>query len=38
MNLTINGEQRNFSSPITVEQLLGEIGLDPRKVAVECNL
>ena len=38
MNLTINGEQRNFSSPITVEQLLGEIGLDPRKVAVERNL
>jgi len=38
MDLTINGEQRNFEAPITVEQLLGEIGLDPRKVAVERNL
>ncbi len=38
MNLTINGEQRNFDVPMTVEQLLGDIGLDPRKVAVECNL
>ncbi|MFQ5764218.1 MAG: sulfur carrier protein ThiS [Rhodospirillales bacterium] len=38
MHLTINGEQRNFDAPLTVEQLLGEIGLDPRKVAVERNL
>ncbi|NQU61995.1 MAG: sulfur carrier protein ThiS [Rhodospirillales bacterium] len=38
MNLTINGEPRNFEAPLTVEQLLGEIGLDPRKVAVERNL
>ncbi len=38
MNLTINGERRKFGSAITVEQLLGEIGLDPRKVAVERNL
>ncbi len=38
MNLTINGEQRNFDAPLTVEQLLGEIGLDSRKVAVERNL
>jgi thiazole synthase len=38
MHLTINGEQKNFDAPITVEQLLGEIGLDPRKVAVERNL
>ena len=38
MDLTINGERRKFSSTITIEQLLGEIGLDPRKVAVERNL
>ncbi|MDA1090096.1 MAG: sulfur carrier protein ThiS [Proteobacteria bacterium] len=38
MDLTINGEQRNFEAPISVEQLLGKIGLDPRKVAVERNL
>ena len=38
MQLTVNGEQRNFDPPMTVEKLLGEIGLDPRKVAVERNL
>ena len=38
MNLTINGERRTFGSAITIEKLLGEIGLDPRKVAVERNL
>ena len=34
----LNGEQKKFDPPMTVEQLLGEIGLDPRKVAVERNL
>jgi len=38
MQLTINGEARKFDAPLTVEQLLGAIGLDPRKVAVERNL
>jgi thiazole synthase len=38
MHLTINGEARKFEAPMTVEQLLGAIGLDPRKVAVERNL
>ena len=38
MQLTINGESRSFDMSITVEQLLGEIGIDVRKVAVERNL
>ena len=38
MRVTINGEERNFQVSLTVQQLLGEIGLDPRKVAVERNL
>ncbi len=38
MRLTINGEQRDFTASLTVEQLLQNIGLDPRKVAVERNL
>ncbi|HEX9701826.1 MAG TPA: sulfur carrier protein ThiS [Rhodospirillales bacterium] len=38
MQLTINGEPRKFEPPLTVEQLLAKIGLDPRKVAVERNL
>jgi thiazole synthase len=38
MRVTINGEERGFEASLTVHQLLGEIGLDPRKVAVERNL
>ena len=38
MNLTINGEPRQFDTPLTVEALLGRIGMDSRKVAVERNL
>jgi len=38
MQLTINGEPKNFDAPITVEALLTRIGLDPKKVAVERNL
>ena len=37
MRITINGEERGFNAPLNVEQMLGEIGLDPRKVAVERN-
>ncbi|MDP6573758.1 MAG: sulfur carrier protein ThiS [Rhodospirillales bacterium] len=38
MRLTINGEERTFEEALSVEQLLGRIGIDPRKVAVERNL
>ena len=38
MNLTINGEERQFMAPLNVEELLKDIGLDARKVAVERNL
>ena len=38
MRLTINGEDRTFDCSLTVEKLLGEIGVDSRKVAVERNL
>jgi len=38
MRLTINGEERDFEAPLTVEQLLGRIGIEGRKVAVERNL
>jgi len=37
MHVTINGEQRPLEAPTTVAQLLSQIGLDPRKVAVERN-
>ena len=38
LRLTVNGEERVFAASLSVEDLLGEIGLDPRKVAVERNL
>lgn len=38
MKVTINGEERSFSDGLTLETLLGELGIDPRKVAVERNL
>ncbi|CUW40584.1 Thiazole synthase [Magnetospirillum sp. XM-1] len=38
MKLVINGEERSFSATMTVEALLGELGVDSRKVAVERNL
>jgi thiamine biosynthesis protein ThiS len=37
MNLTINGEAREFSSNLTVASLLAELGLKSDRVAVELN-
>ncbi len=37
MNLIINGEDRKFSSGLTVATLLAELGLKPDRVAVELN-
>ena len=38
MQLTINGEHRNFDVALSVTELLDNLGLDPRKVALERNL
>ncbi|WP_374570331.1 sulfur carrier protein ThiS [Phenylobacterium sp.] len=38
MQLTINGEERSFSSVRDVAGLVAALGLDARKVAVERNL
>lgn len=37
MNLTINGEQRTLSDPITVADLVTQLGHDPKRIAVEVN-
>jgi thiazole synthase len=37
LTITINGEPRSLSSPLTVAQLLDTLGRDARKVAVEVN-
>jgi len=38
MQVTINGETKRFEGAVSVEKMLNDIGLDPRKVAVERNL
>ncbi len=35
--VSVNGEQRRVASGATIAGMLGELGLDPRKVAVERN-
>lgn len=38
MNLTINGEARTVTAVSDLAALVAQLGLDPRKVAVEQNL
>ena len=38
LQLTVNGESRSVASGATVHDLVGELGLDGRKIAVERNL
>jgi sulfur carrier protein len=38
LGVRVNGEHRRVPGGISIAQMLGEIGLDPRKVAVERNL
>ncbi len=38
MNIIVNGEARQASGPLTVAQLLSELNLPARGVAVEVNL
>lgn len=38
MQLILNGETRTFDRLADVAALVAELGLDPRKVAVERNL
>lgn len=38
MNIKFNGESRQVRDYITIAELLEELTLDPRRVAVEVNL
>jgi sulfur carrier protein len=38
MRLTVNGEAREIGDGATVDALIAELELDPRKVAIERNL
>ena len=38
LQIRVNGEQRAVAEGRTISEMLGEMGLNPRKVAVERNL
>jgi thiamine biosynthesis protein ThiS len=38
IRISVNGDPRDVAAPVTVADLLAQIGLDIRKVAVERNL
>ena len=38
MHVTVNGEPRHVCDGVTVAELVGELGLRPRRIAVEVNL
>ncbi|MGH1556640.1 sulfur carrier protein ThiS [Caulobacter segnis] len=38
MKLLLNGEERDVPGVVTIADLVGALGLDARKVAVERNL
>jgi thiamine biosynthesis protein ThiS len=37
MTVTLNGEARQLTAPLSLEGLLQQLGLDPRAVVVEHN-
>ena len=38
LSVTVNGEPRRVSAGATIAAMLRELGIDPRRVAVERNL
>jgi len=38
MKITVNGEARELPAQATVDGLLADLGLEPKKIAVERNL
>jgi len=37
MHILLNGQEKQFSTPVTIQALLQEMGLAERRVAVEVN-
>ena len=37
MLVTINGAERRFAAPLTVARLVGELGFEGKRVAIERN-
>jgi len=38
MRVTVNGEARELRDGVTVDELVGDLGLQARRIAVEINL
>ena len=38
MTITLNGDPHELTGPLTIGVLLSQLGIDPRRVAVEHNL
>lgn len=38
MNITINGEKKTFTEPISILGLLKILNIDTKKIAIELNL
>jgi thiamine biosynthesis protein ThiS len=38
LHITLNGDAHEVPNPLTVADLLAQLGIDPRRVAVEHNL
>ena len=38
MHITLNGDTHEVAGPLTVTDLLAQLNIDPRRVAVEHNL
>jgi thiamine biosynthesis protein ThiS len=38
LRVTVNGEERQFETAMSIDKLLDELGLEPQKIAVERNL
>ena len=38
MTIRLNGEPHDIAGPVTISDLLAELKIDPRRVAVEHNL
>ena len=37
MNIAINGENRTFNASINLKQLISELGLENKRLAIEIN-
>ncbi len=37
MQIVLNGETREIDGPVSVAELIAQLGLEPRRVAIEVN-